>query len=131
MRNVEVRQEIGERLLEERLRLGFTQQGIADAIGGVRLSVVHYENGRSSPAAETLSAMEAIGIDVRYVLTGMRNSPPGIDRERFRQAFTEVQRQAKAKREKLSTEASLELAWRIYDALSAIPPTHRRLARAA
>ncbi len=126
MRNGEVRQEIGRRLLEERSRLGFTQQSLADAIGGSRLSVIHYENGRSSPAAETLAAMEAVGVDVRYVLTGMRGAPSGIDRERFRQAFSEVQRQAKVKREKLTTDACLDLAWRIYDALAAIQPAHRR-----
>ena len=126
MRNGQIRQEIGRRLLEERSRLGFTQQSLAGAIGGSRLSVIHYENGRSSPAAETLAAMEAVGVDVRYVLTGMRGVPSGIDRERFRQAFSEVQRQAKVKRETLTTDASLDLAWRIYDALSAIEPAHRR-----
>lgn len=126
MRNVEVRQGIGQRLLEERARLGFAQQGFAEAIGGSRLSVINYENGRSSPAAETLAAMEVVGVDVRYVLTGMRIAPSGVERERFRQAFCEVQRQAKVKREKLSTDASLDLAWRIYDALGTIQPTHRR-----
>lgn len=126
MRNAEIRQEIGARLLEERTRLGLTQQGLADAIGGARLSVIHYENGRSSPAAETLAAMEAVGVDVRFVLTGMRSAPSGIDRERFKVAFEEVQRQSKAKRERMSTDASLDLAWRIYDALTAIPATHMR-----
>lgn len=126
MRNLEVRQEIGQRLLEERLRLGLTQQGLSEAIGGSRVSVIHYESGRSSPAAETLAAMEAVGVDVRYALTGMRNTPPGIDRERFRQAFSEVQRQGKVKREKLTTEACLDLAWRIYDALGALQTAQRR-----
>ncbi len=126
MRSGEIRQEIGRRLLEERTLLGLTQQGLADAIGGSRLSIVHYENGRTSPAAETLAAMEAAGVDVRYVLVGMRNTPSGIDRERFRQAFSEVQRQAKVKREKLTTDACLDLAWRIYDVLGAIQPAHRR-----
>ena len=70
--------------------------------------------------------MEAAGIDVRYMLTGMRNVPSGIDRERFRQAFSEVQRQSKLKRENLSTDTSLDLAWRIYDALTSLQPAHRR-----
>ena len=56
----------------------------------------------------------------------VHNTPSGIDSERFRQAFSEVQRQARIKREKLTTEACLDLAWRIYDALGAIQPTHRR-----
>lgn len=120
MRKPEVRQEIGIRLLEERQRLGLSQQAFADLIGGARLSIVKYESGRSSPAAETLAAMEAIGVDVRYVLTGMHATPPGIDRERFKIAFAEVQRQTKARRETLSLDESLELAWRFYDAVSAL-----------
>jgi transcriptional regulator with XRE-family HTH domain len=126
MRNVEIRQEIGARLLEERTRLGLTQQGLAEAIGGARLSVIQYESGRSSPAAETLAAMENVGVDVRFVLTGMRDPPSGVDRERFKVAYEEVQRQAKTRREKLSTGMSLDLAWRIYDALVAIQPISQR-----
>ena len=120
MRNLEIRQQIGERLPEERQRLRLSQQALADLIGGVRLSIVKYESGRSSPAAETLAAMEAIGIDVRYVLTGFRTSPSGIDRERFKVAFAEVQRQAQAKQEKLSLETSLDLAWRFYDSFATL-----------
>lgn len=126
MRNAEIRQEIGARLLEERTRLNLTQLAMAEAIGGARLSVIHYESGRSSPAAETLAAMESIGVDVRYVLTGMRQAPSGIDRERFKTAYKEVQRQAKTRREKLSTDTCLDLAWRFYDALSALQPDRRR-----
>jgi transcriptional regulator with XRE-family HTH domain len=126
MRNAEIRQEIGARLLEERARLNLTQLAMAGAIGSARLSVIHYESGRSSPAAETLAAMESIGVDVRYVLTGMRQAPSGIDRERFKTAYEEVQRQAKTRREKLSTDTCLDLAWRFYDALSALQPDRRR-----
>lgn len=126
MRNAEIRREIGQRLLSERSRLDLTQQNLAEAIGSSRLSVVHYESGRSSPSAETLAAMAAAGIDVRYMLTGMRNAASGIDRERFRQAFSEVQREAELKREKLSADTSLDLAWRIYDALTSTQAAHRR-----
>ncbi|WDZ96210.1 helix-turn-helix transcriptional regulator [Herbaspirillum sp. WKF16] len=120
MRNLEIRQKIGTRLLEERTRLCLSQQALADAIGGSRLSVSNYENGRSSPAAETMAAMEAIGVDIRFVLTGLRSAPSAIDRNRFRQAFIEVQRQVKANNEKLDVEACLSHVWRIYDALEAI-----------
>jgi len=118
MRNPEVRQQIGQRLLEERARLGLTQQALADAIGAPRVSFVKYEAGQSSPAAETLVALEGAGVDVRYVLTGLRQAPSGVDRDRFRRAFQEVERQVKANREKLSTDERLLLAWRLYDAFS-------------
>lgn len=116
MRNPEVRQQIGQRLLEERGRLGLTQQALADAIGAPRVSFVKYEAGQSSPAAETLVSLELAGVDVRYVLTGLRQAPNGVDRERFRRAYLEVDRQARGNREKLSTDERLSLAWRIYDA---------------
>lgn len=120
MRNPEVRQQIGQRLLEERGRLGLTQQALADAIGAPRVSFVKYEAGQSSPAAETLVALESAGVDVRYVLTGLRQAPSGVDRERFRRAFQEVERQVKTNREKLSTDERLSLAWRLYDAFSSV-----------
>lgn len=118
MRNPEVRQQIGLRLLEERGRLGLTQQAIADVIGVPRVSFVKYEGGHTSPSAETLAALEGAGVDVRYVLTGLRKAPSGVDRERFRRAYLEVDRQIKTNREKLSTEERLSLAWRLYDAFS-------------
>ncbi|AKJ27274.1 helix-turn-helix domain-containing protein [Caldimonas brevitalea] len=120
MRNPEVRQQIGQRLLEERVRLGLTQQALADTIGAPRVSFVKYEAGQSSPAAETLVALEGAGVDVRYVLTGLRQAPSGVDRDRFRRAFHEVERQVKANREKLSTDERLSLAWRLYDAFSTV-----------
>jgi transcriptional regulator with XRE-family HTH domain len=120
MRNPEVRQQIGQRLLEERGRLGLTQQALADAIGAPRVSFVKYEAGQSSPAAETLAAFEIAGVDVRYVLTGLRQAPSGVDRKRFRRAYLEVDRQARSNREKLSTEERLALAWRIYDAYCSV-----------
>lgn len=120
MRNPEVRQQIGQRLLEERGRLGLTQQALADAIGAPRVSFVKYEAGQSSPAAETLVSLEAVGVDVRYVLTGLRQAPSGVDRDRFRRAFQEVERQVKVNREKLSTDERLSLAWRLYDAFSTV-----------
>ncbi|MCW7540476.1 helix-turn-helix domain-containing protein [Aquabacterium sp. A7-Y] len=125
MRNPEVRQQIGQRLLEERARLGLTQQALADAIGAPRVSFVKYESGQSSPAAETLAALEVAGVDVRYVLTGFRTAPSGVDRDRFRQAFLEVERQVKTNKERLSTDDRLSLAWRIYDALSQVRPSRQ------
>lgn len=65
-------------------------------------------------------AMEAVGVNVRFVLTGLRAAPSGIDRNRFKQAFIEVHRQAKANNEQLDVEVCLSHVWRIYDALEAM-----------
>lgn len=62
----------GERLKEERVRLGFNQGDFA-AIGGVaKTSQFNYEKGERSPDAAYLSAVAAAGLDVLYVVTGER-----------------------------------------------------------
>jgi len=73
MRNTDLRKQFGTRLFEERLRLGLSQARLAAAFGGSRLSIVHYESGRSAPSAETLIALDSLGVDILYVLTGTRN----------------------------------------------------------
>lgn len=68
---------IGERLKEERERLGLSQPAFA-AIGGAgKHSQINYEAGRRSPDGEYFSAIAKHGVDVLYVLTGMRT--PGHD----------------------------------------------------
>lgn len=66
----EGRVQLGERLREERKRLGLTQEQVATA-GGVRKQAqLKYEKGETTPDAEYLAAAALIGIDVLYVLTG-------------------------------------------------------------
>ncbi|HCI1904150.1 TPA: helix-turn-helix transcriptional regulator [Pseudomonas aeruginosa] len=63
---------IGERLKEERARLGFNQGDFA-ALGGVaKTSQFNYEKGERSPDAEYLAAVSKAGVDVLYVVTGRR-----------------------------------------------------------
>lgn len=63
---------IGERLREERDRLGYTQAGFADALGVSRNSQVNYESGAREPDASYLAGLQRLGADVMYVLTGQR-----------------------------------------------------------
>ena len=66
---------IGKRLKEERERLGFNQTDFA-AIGGVgRKSQFNYEDDERKADSAYLSAIAAIGADVRYILTGQRDGP--------------------------------------------------------
>lgn len=63
---------IGERLKEERVRLGFSQGDFA-AIGGVaKTSQFNYEKGERSPDAAYLAAIAEQGADVLYIVTGER-----------------------------------------------------------
>ncbi|MGK8744106.1 helix-turn-helix domain-containing protein [Pseudomonas aeruginosa] len=66
----------GDRLREERSRLGFKQEEFAQ-IGGVnRNTQGSYERGDRSPDANYLTAVAAHGVDVLYVLTGQRTAEP-------------------------------------------------------
>jgi len=62
---------LGDRIREERERLGWSQQAAANAVGVRREMWAKYEAG-SEPGAKVLSGMVAAGMDVVYVLTGQR-----------------------------------------------------------
>ncbi len=65
---------IGDRLREERERLGLTQDEFGVACGVRRRAQSSYENGERSPVAIYLEDAEKIGVDVRYVITGKRSA---------------------------------------------------------
>jgi transcriptional regulator with XRE-family HTH domain len=65
--------EIGARLLEERQRLNLSQTEMGK-IGGVSINTYFtYEKGAGCPDAECLARLYQAGVDVLYVLTGVRN----------------------------------------------------------
>lgn len=68
---------LGERLAEERTRLGFNQPDFA-ALGGVkRTSQVNYEANARRPDADYLRGIAAAGADIQYVVTGVRSLNAG------------------------------------------------------
>lgn len=63
---------IGDRLKEERSRLGLSQTDLA-AVGGVgKTTQINYEKGSGSPDARYLAAAADRGVDILYVVTGVR-----------------------------------------------------------
>lgn len=70
---------IGERLREERERLGLSQSEMAllakdlGAKGATRQSQALYEKGEQSPSAAYIAAISTSGADVLYILTGQRS----------------------------------------------------------
>jgi transcriptional regulator with XRE-family HTH domain len=65
--------EITDRLREERVRLGLTQQALATA-GGVLVNAQGtYERGARVPNANYLANVAKAGVDVLYVITGTRS----------------------------------------------------------
>lgn len=65
---------IGARLQSERLRLNFTQEGVASTVGMTKQAIGSYERGVRSPDADLLAHLAQLGFDVNYVLTGVRQT---------------------------------------------------------
>lgn len=63
---------IGNRIREERERLGLTQPQFADAAGAAKRTLIEWEKGSTSPTAVQLSALYTIGVDTQYILTGQK-----------------------------------------------------------
>lgn len=63
---------IGDRLREERERLGLTQPSLADLVGATKQTVFRWETGRAFPGGDAFEVMAAAGVDVLYVITGQR-----------------------------------------------------------
>lgn len=66
---------VGERLREERTRLGLNQDAFAQQGGITRNTQGSYEKGERNPDSAYLIAVARAGADVLYVLTGVRLSP--------------------------------------------------------
>lgn len=65
---------IGQRLKEERERIGYSQEKLG-AIGGVqKRAQINYETGERQPDAAYLRGVAQIGVDVQYVLVGVRSA---------------------------------------------------------
>jgi len=71
---------IGERLRAERERLRLNQSDFAEAAGTTRKSQFNYETDERRPDADYLAAAAGLGVDVLFVLTGVRDGAnPGLD----------------------------------------------------
>jgi phage repressor protein C with HTH and peptisase S24 domain/DNA-binding XRE family transcriptional regulator len=65
--------EMCSRLKEERERIGFTQQQLADVGGVTKTTLFNYENGRE-PSSGFIAAISKVGVDVSYIITGERTT---------------------------------------------------------
>ena len=64
----------GDRLRQERDRLGQSQQGLAELIGVQRAMLSRYERGLVEPGAGVLMRLAGAGVDVSFVLFGARSA---------------------------------------------------------
>lgn len=68
---------LGLRLKEERNRLGLSQPALADQLGSVKATVQNWEGsgGRETQIpADKLEVCAKLGMDVQYILTGVRST---------------------------------------------------------
>lgn len=65
---------IGEKLLEERKRLGLNQDQMAVVGGVAKRTYCNYEAGEREPMSGFFTAIAAAGADVQYILTGVRSA---------------------------------------------------------
>jgi transcriptional regulator with XRE-family HTH domain len=61
------------RLKEERTRLGLTQQAFAEFALAKKRTVADWEKGVSSPTAVQLEALSKVGVDVQFIVTGVKS----------------------------------------------------------
>lgn len=95
---------LGDRLREERERLGYTQPAFAEVAGAKKHAQINWEKGAAFPNAAALEAWSKVGLDVLYVVTGQRaggvKPAPTLTAEEetmlgyFRDASKEVRRAA-------------------------------------
>ncbi|WP_121863194.1 helix-turn-helix transcriptional regulator [Burkholderia sp. Nafp2/4-1b] len=64
---------LGERLREERIRIGLSQKEFGAIAGMTKQTQFNYEAGTRSPDVIYLMALRSVGIDLWYVLTGERS----------------------------------------------------------
>lgn len=62
----------GERLREERKRLGLNQTELALMGGVVKFTQINYEKNERTPDIDYLLKLHNAGVDVYYILTGQR-----------------------------------------------------------
>lgn len=73
--NTKQRQEIGSRLFDERERLGYTEQQIAQLLGIPIDTYIRFEEGDADPGIYRMPRLASIGFDVLYIITGERHIP--------------------------------------------------------
>lgn len=66
---------IGERLKEERERLGYSQSDFAAMGSKTKKTQIEWEKGEAYPNASFMAAIAAAGADVQYILTGQHGTP--------------------------------------------------------
>jgi len=80
----------GERLREERKRLGLSQHQLAEIAGCQRLAQLQYENDSSSPTVRYLNTIAAAGVDLAYLMLGIHFGNASMSNEQSQRVEDKV-----------------------------------------
>lgn len=72
---------IGSRIRDERTRLGLNQTDFANLAGLSRNAQAHYERDERIPDTAYLAALSKFGVDIMYIINGIKNEPDNISTE--------------------------------------------------
>lgn len=97
---------IGQRLKDERVRLGMSQEAFGTRIGTTGRTIKKYEGNETSPRASELLIAWDVGVDVLYVVTGER--APLVARQE-RAVYSAAERLAEEVRELTLSESDARL----------------------
>ncbi|AQZ95542.1 helix-turn-helix domain-containing protein [Halopseudomonas phragmitis] len=67
--------DIGERLRSERERLGYSQTKFAELASASKHAQINWEKGVAAPNALALNAWAKEGVDILFVVTGVKQAP--------------------------------------------------------
>ena len=70
---------IGRRIRRERERLALRPDHLAEAAGLTDTEQIHFEADAATPPTDYFAAIAALGLDIRYVITGVRAYPISPD----------------------------------------------------
>ncbi|GAB7531586.1 hypothetical protein PS3A_40000 [Pseudomonas sp. 3A(2025)] len=71
---MELSEQIGARLREQRTQAGLTQDQLAEKLGVSKRTQGNYESGASDAPASYLTMAMGLGFDVMYILSGVRTT---------------------------------------------------------
>ena len=121
---------LGERLKEERARLGMTVLEFAEAAGAKKNTVIDWQKDVSSPPAARLEALAKHDLDVLYVVTGHRGSGrpgPKIEAERLAQIVEMLEAAAARTGKRWPAKKLVTVAMEVYDLLAEDPTKAERI----